>query len=314
MKRHERLVDVTANAHDIVEARKMRDDIRTWREEGLMQLDRLEVEQTAKHHQSIMSWLKIDDSDQLAVFDAISSEGAKYPGTCDWILHNAKVKSWLQPKPDTPILMLNGVAGSGKSVILTRLVNFMRAADQFVICHFCTYSYASSTRYEQILRSLLRQLLQIDGDLVAHVYNEYVLERKPATVSALEQLLHTLVASSTQPYIWIILDGLDECESEKQARVVSLMNQFSSKVSCSGGTIKVLISSRTSSSLPKRLGKRQIISLTEEKAGLEGAIAEYAFSQRLRSLHDEFVQLGIGPAEMEEFKCEIARKADGEPN
>jgi hypothetical protein len=189
----------------------------------------------------------------------------------------------------------------------------------FVISHFCTYSYASSTTYEQILRSLLQQLLQIDGDLVAHVYNEYVLGRKSATVAALEQLLHTLVSSigegpNNMEYVWIVLDGLDECEPERQARVVSMMNQISSKASRSGGTVcKVLISSRTSPILPKGLRKSQIVSLTEEKAGLEGAIMEYA-AQRLRALHERFSQMGIGPTEIEEFKGAIGKKADGESN
>jgi len=319
MKRHETLIDQEANARDIAEARKMRQDIRTWREESLDGLSLLEEEQAAKQYQSIMSWLKIDDSDQLAVFDSISVEGAKYPGTCGWTLQNAKVKSWLQRKPDTPILWLQGTPGSGKSVISTQLVNFMKVAKVFVIYHFCTYLYASSTMYEQILRSLLLQLLQKDGDLIAHVYNEYVLGRKSATVSALEQLLQTLVTStSNEPnqteYIWIILDGLDECESEKQARVVSLINQITSKSSLSGSTVcKVLVSSRASPILSNRLRKKQIISLTEEKECLEGAIREYA-SQRLRSLHRKFGQLEVGPIEIEEFKCGIAKKADGKPN
>ena len=318
MSRHETLIDQEANALDVAESRKMRQDIRTWREETLEKLGLFEEEQAAKQYQSIMSWLKIDDSDQLAVFESISTEGSKYPGTCGWVLQNTKVKSWLQRKPDTPILWLQGTPGSGKSVISTQLVSFMKAAKMFVIHHFCTYSYASSTMYEQILRSLLLQLLQKNGDLVAHVFNEYVLGRKSATVSALEQLLQTLVTSiSNEPnqtqYIWIVLDGLDECESEKQARMVNLINQTTSKSSSSGTAVcKVLVSSRASPILLNRLRKKQVISLTEEKKCLEEAIRGYA-SQRLRSLHRKLGQLEIGPTEMEEFKCGIAKKADGKP-
>jgi hypothetical protein len=61
MKRHEALVDQEANARNIAEARKMRQDIRTWREESLEQVGRLEEEQAAKQYQSIMSWLKMDE-------------------------------------------------------------------------------------------------------------------------------------------------------------------------------------------------------------------------------------------------------------
>lgn len=86
LKRHEALVDKEASARDIAEAEKMRQDLRTWKEEQLEQVTRTEEEQTAKQYQAIMAWLRMDDSDQLAIFDAISAEGTKYPGTCEWPL------------------------------------------------------------------------------------------------------------------------------------------------------------------------------------------------------------------------------------
>ncbi len=245
-----------------------------------------------------------------------SLEGTKYPGTCGWTLKNSKLSSWLQRKPDTPILWLQGTPGSGKSVISAQLVNFMKSAQNFIIHHFCTYSYTSSTKYDQILRSLLLQLLRKDAELVVHVYEECVLGKKPPTVSALEQLLQTLFTSiSNEPrqieYIWVILDGLDECEADKQARVISLMNQITSKPSLPGGTIcKVLISSRASPVLSNRLRKRQTISLTDEKDCLEEAIRQYA-SQRLQSLYQMFGQLHVGPSEIKEIERGIAKKADG---
>jgi hypothetical protein len=114
-------------------------------------------------------------------------------------------------------------------------------------------------------------------------------------------------------YIWVILDGLDEFETEKQARVVSLMNQITSKPSLSGGTIcKVLISSRASTVLSNRLRKKQTISLTDEKDCIEQAIKLYA-SQRLQSLHQRLCQLHVGPCDIEEIERGIAKKADGDP-
>ncbi len=84
MKRHEALIDQEANARNIAEARKMRQDIRTWREESLKQVGRLEEEQAAGQYQSIMSWLKMDESDQLAIFDSISAEGTSDVIGLDW--------------------------------------------------------------------------------------------------------------------------------------------------------------------------------------------------------------------------------------
>lgn len=316
MGRHGDLIDKGANARNIAEAREMRRDIRTWREQNVERVKAFEEKQAIKQYQSIIAWMNIDESDQLAIFESITAEGRSYPGTCAWILENPKVKSWLQKRPESPVLWLQGTPGSGKSVISTQLVNFMQAAKMFVMYHFCTYLYMSSTIYEQILRSLLLQLLRKDGDLVAHVYEEFVLGKKSPTVSALERLLQLLFKSvSSEPsqteYFWIILDGLDECESDKQARIISLMNQVTSHRTLSGNAVfKALISSRSSTTLSHWLRKKQIVSLSEEKYCLEGAIRLYA-SQRLQALEHRFRQLEIAPGELDDIELQIAKKADG---
>lgn len=316
MGRHGDLIDKEANARNIAEAREMRRDIRAWRNQNVDNVKNFEDEQATKQYQSIIAWMNIDESDQLAIFESITMEGRKYTGTCSWILKNPKVSSWLQKRPESPILWLQGTPGSGKSVMSTQLVTFMQTAKMFVMYHFCTYLYMSSTMYEQILRSLLMQLLRKDGDLVAHVYEEFILGKKSPTISALERLLQLLFKSvSDEPsqteYFWFVLDGLDECEPDKQARVISLMNQVTSLRSLSGNAVcKVLISSRSSTTLSHWLRKKQIISLSEEKYCLEGAIRLYA-AQRLQALEHRFHQLDIAPGELDDIERQIAKKADG---
>jgi DNA-binding Lrp family transcriptional regulator len=316
LERHEALIDLEANAHDIAEGRQLRQDIRLWREESLDRIRRLDEEHAAKQYKAIMSWLKADEPDQLTIFESISAEGFKHPGTCGWISKTPKVRSWLQNRRETPMLWLQGSPGAGKSVLSAQLINYMKVAKMFVIYHFCTYSYPHSTSYEQILRSLLLQVLRKNGDMVAHVYNECVLEKKSPTLSTLEHLLQVLLTSlSSEPCqterIWILLDGLDECDTDKQARVMSLLNQVASKSSSSESTIcKVLVSSRFTRILAKRLGKKQTLSLGDEKVALAEAIRQYA-SQRLQSLHHKFSQLDIGTDELREIEHGIARKADG---
>ncbi|KAJ4322698.1 hypothetical protein N0V84_004723 [Fusarium piperis] len=316
LKQHGSLIDQEANARNIAEAKKMREDIRSWKEESQSRLDREETEQSAKQFETIASWLKVSESDQLATFDSICSEVAGYEGTCGWILKNLKISSWFQRKPDTPALWLQGSAGTGKSVLCTQLINFMKASHMFVIHHFCTYRYASSTAYEEILKSLILQLVRKDGDLVAHVYETYVLGKKPPTTSALEQLFQTLLTNmSNQPsqeeYAWIIIDGLDECEPDKQTRLIRLINQVTSKPSLPGTTVcKVLISSRSPSNALQSLRRKQAVSLAEEKTSLQGAIGQYV-RERLRLLDVRLRQLDIGQTEIEEIQSVIVTKADG---
>ncbi|KAM0420431.1 hypothetical protein ACHAPT_011852 [Fusarium lateritium] len=316
LKQHGRLIDQEANARNITEAKKMREDIRAWREESQGRVRHDETEQSAKQFAAIASWLKINESDQLAIFDSISSEAAGYQGTYEWILKNPKVRSWARCEPDTPALWLRGSAGTGKSVLCTQLVNFMKASNIFVVCHFCSYLYASSTAYEQILKSLLLQLVRKDGDLVAHVYGAYVLQKKLLTTTALEQLFQTLLANmsdqlSQVEYALVIVDGLDECEPDKQTRLIRLINQITSKPSLPGSTVcKVLLSSRAPSNALQSLKRKQTISLTDEKNSLQGAIGQYV-GQRLRSLDTRLRQLDIGEAEIEEIRNVIVEKADG---
>ncbi|KAJ4152324.1 hypothetical protein NW754_004119 [Fusarium falciforme] len=316
LNRHGSLIDQEANALNIVEAKKMREDIRTWREESQSQLSREETKQGAKQFEAIASWLKINESDQLTIFDSISSEVTEYQGTCGWILKNPKVSSWFQNKQDTPTLWLQGSAGTGKSVLCTQLVKFMQASNLFIVHYFCTYLYSSSTAYEQILKSLILQLVRKDGDLVAHVYEAYVLEKKSPTTTALEQLFQTLLEiMSNQPtqaeYTWVIIDGLDECEPDKQTRLIRLINQITSKPSLPGSTVcKFLISSRSPSNALQNLRRRQTVSLADEKTSLQGAIGQYV-RERLRSLDMRLRQLGIGQAEVEEIRNVIVKKADG---
>ncbi|KAI1208368.1 uncharacterized protein F4807DRAFT_468625 [Annulohypoxylon truncatum] len=188
MERHGTLIDKEAQAHHISDFQQLQQDIYAWKEESQEKTSRFEAEQAARQYQSIVSWLKADESDQLTTFDSISAEGSKYPGTCSWALKDKKIASFLQHRPETRVLWLQGGPGSGKSVLSAQLVNFMRSANMLVISHFCTHLYPSSTTYEQILRSMLLQLLRKDYDLVAHVYGDFVFEKKVPSIPTLERL------------------------------------------------------------------------------------------------------------------------------
>ncbi|PFH57630.1 hypothetical protein XA68_14769 [Ophiocordyceps unilateralis] len=315
MKRHETLIDLEANARHIAESRKAHQDTRTWREEQLRHVAQFEEEQAAAHYQSILSWLKLDESDQLAIVDKICMEGEKYAGTCSWVLQHPKVNEWLRRQPEASFLWLQGTPGTGKSVISTQLVKFLRT-NSFVIQHLCTSSHGSSIKYEEILKSLLIQLLKHDGELCAHVYKRCVLEKKDPIRSTLEHHLRTTFSSlSTEPhkteYMWLVLDGVDECDDNTQKRIIWLMNQISSEPSQSGGTVcKVLISSRPSRIISSRLRRRSIVSLTDEKVSLEAAIRLYT-SQRLGYQFQQPGQIEVNPDEMVEIQESVVEKADG---
>ncbi|GAP92702.1 putative NACHT domain-containing protein [Rosellinia necatrix] len=316
MKRHEALIDLQANASNIAEAREMREEIKVWKEDSLTHIQQLNEKETTKEYESIIAWFKADESDQLGILDIVSSESSKFSGTCSWALKNCKITSWLRPSPDQPILWLQGKPGSGKSVLTSEITKFMKASNQFVIRYFCSQRYTSSILYHEILRSILLQLLRNNDELITHVYKDYVLGRKPPTVQALEKLVLALLkATSSEPrqvkYVWIVLDGLNECEPRQQASVMSFLNQLTGKTASGGDTVcKILISSRHSPTIAKRLRVGQVMSLSDERKSVTMAIMQYV-SQRLHSLHDKLRQLELSQKEIGDLTRVITNKADG---
>ncbi|KAI0114318.1 hypothetical protein GGR51DRAFT_503887 [Nemania sp. FL0031] len=315
MKRHGRLIDLQANASNIAEAREMRENIKVWKEESLAHIQQQNEKETTKQYESIIAWLKADESDQLWILDNLSSESSQLPGTCSWVLKNPKIKSWLQRSPDMSFIWLQGKSGSGKSVLSSEITRFMRASNQFVIRHFCSQRYTSSTSYHQILRSFLLQLLQSNDEIIVYVYKDFVLGRKSPTVQALEKLIFTVLnITLSEPrqinYVWIVLDGLNECESQQQTSMMGFLNQLTSKTASGSDTIcKILISSRQSTTIAKRSRIGRIVSLSEER-GVQFAIMQYV-SHRLQLLQDKLRQLELSQEEIEELARVITNKADG---
>ncbi|KPM37326.1 hypothetical protein AK830_g9237 [Neonectria ditissima] len=316
LKAHEKLIDKTANAVNVSDAAKMRKDLREWRRASLEDLAKKENEDFNRQYQAIVAWLKLDDTDQQVIFDSIASEGNKHFGTCVWIFKQNNLSLWMKDGPEIPFLWLEGHPGTGKSVMATQVDRFMRSNDtSIVVRHFCTYSYASSIQYDQILRSLLAQLVRLSNDLVAHVYDEYVSTQKAVTITALDQLVLTISGavsstSSKLEYIHIVVDGLDECEGEIQGRVANLLERLVSSAS-SGSTIcKVLLASRPSPVLSKRFRKKPTVSLAEEKRSIEGAMTIYC-NQKLGLLRYRLSQLGMTDGDLKEVSMAIVQRADG---
>ncbi|KAH0430152.1 hypothetical protein CcaCcLH18_05856 [Colletotrichum camelliae] len=221
MDQHATMIDREANARNIAEARKMRHDLREWRDQKSLDFTQQEDHDIEKHYRSILSWLNADQSDQIAIADSIAKEEEKYPDVCDWIIQCDKVKSWLQPNQAVSSLWIQGIPGAGKTFVAAQLVRYLRSAKMPFFYHFCSNSYASSVGYDKIIRSLISQAVVRDKDLVEFVYNDLVLGRKLPTLKVLEDLLGRLIASSvTDPsqkeFTWMILDGLDECSSGTQ--------------------------------------------------------------------------------------------------
>lgn len=278
-------------------------------------MEQEEKQQTAKQYQSVVSWLKVDETEQLQIFESIHEESSKHTSTCAWITKNIQIGGWLKNTPSDRQLWLQGNPGTGKSVMLTHVVTFLQAAGLPVIYHFCRYTHTASTRYDNILKSLIQQLLHASEEFSAYAYQDYVVGKKTTSTTNMERLLEdllvTLSSARKAQNVWIVVDSIEDCESTKQTRLISLLYGLASRtVSPSSTVCKVLFSSRTAPAKTKRLLKKQIVSLSDEIERVSKAIKLYT-SQRLRSLHGRLRQLEMSAAAVEHVEELVTEKAAG---
>lgn len=298
----------------------MSQTLQGWRQENLEKVKSLEEEETAKQYQATIGCLRIDETEQLAIYDAISSEGNKYDGTCDWVFKNIHVREWLKATPnnETAFVWLQGNPGTGKSILATQLDKFLQSnGTSLVIRHFCTYKHLSSTEYENILRSILIQLMRKSRDFIAHAHAVFFIEKRPPTSQSLEQFLLTF-ASAVYPThsvfrsIHLIIDGLDECNLGQQERIANLLEKLRGLRSSASAVFKILLCSRRTTPLEKRFRKRttRVVSMSNEKGSIEPAIRAYA-SQRLGMIRSRLFQMGLTDSHLREMSTNVARRADG---
>ena len=87
LKHHGDLIDKEANALDIAEARDTRQKLEAWGEDSLAKLNQYYKEQNVNQLRAILTWLRLNDSEQLVVFEKVATEGSKHPGTVSNILY-----------------------------------------------------------------------------------------------------------------------------------------------------------------------------------------------------------------------------------
>jgi hypothetical protein len=100
------LLDREANSLDMVEARAFRQNV-------LEDIERREKDRQVWQMRDTLAWLDLkgQDREQEELFESRSK--ARKSGTCEWILQNSKVRSWLDVEDQRPLLWLRGKPGSG---------------------------------------------------------------------------------------------------------------------------------------------------------------------------------------------------------
>lgn len=323
IERHVELIDKEGNVIAIEETQASLRQLLARQKESLTQIEADEKQESTRQYADVLSRLQIDERDQVAIFDALA-DSLKYEGTCSWALRQDNIASWLDAKGHVYLAWLQGSAGTGKSMLAAHLIKFLQSSGRYILYHFCSNQYIESKKYDQVLRSMVRQLLQISDEATAHAHATLLRERKTPSISEIERLVADLLvivsetSTDTNP-IWIIVDGVDECDAEKLPRLMGVLSgrtrtRRRTSTASKPITCRVLLTSRFTPQFERGFGGIRVISLSADdiRVNLRAAIRAYV-ECRLRSprSRNRLYQLNIGRKELQDIASEVTDKADG---
>ncbi|KAF8460122.1 hypothetical protein BDZ91DRAFT_799224 [Kalaharituber pfeilii] len=246
----------------------------------------LKREDQRKYEERQRQLRRISDYDYTMRF--LECANTSYHGTGEWLYQRSEYKEWVQARCPA-ILWCYGIPGSGKSVLSTSVVKHLldtcfqpgnsESGKTFIGYFFCTFSDHRSLKFEEIIRSLIKQVLSVfHGPTKFEEYLARFFERYnniPSTNLWEDLFIRTC---EVPKHIYLILDGIDECPDDVQVQILQLLSKVLSIPRC----IKVYLSSRKDVYLTRNLPYAFSISLDDIKCRpeIEGYI-DASLKQRL---------------------------------
>jgi len=192
---------------------------------------------TTEELERIRSWLSPTE------FESEGSEYRKHlsahsPGTGDWLFHTDQYREWHDSGTGT--LWIQGIPGSGKSVVAANLIGTLKNENAPVLFFFARRIIKSNSDPQQLVRDCLYQFLNYS--IALGVKLKKLMEQEPVAgrlpVHELCRIL--LSALSTVPKVYVLLDALDELAVEKDDFLRCLLELGQKKPS----SIKLILTSR----------------------------------------------------------------------
>jgi len=169
------------------------------------------------------------------------------PGTCDWLLQEPAIRSWLEVSQESRILWLSAPPGTGKSILATHVIKNL--LDSGLWCQYYFFKFGDQTKRSSgdLLRSLAFQIAKkvpTFSQTLLQLSEEHLRLEKTESITIWQKLFESVLfkLDIIKPLFWVI-DALDESESSKE--ILDLLRNISNS-RCS---IRILIISRQTESI-----------------------------------------------------------------
>ncbi|KAA8632269.1 hypothetical protein SMACR_04689 [Sordaria macrospora] len=176
--------------------------------------------------------------------------------SCSWICEKEAYQQWREPDnlPKVQYLWLKGQPGTGKSVLMSSVVDQLQDDNQLCVYYFFRENSAAKRTTRSFLLSTLAQMVACLPEFYNHLAE---MDKDHAKIQSMSTrllwqklFLGTLfMIKQPQPWFWVI-DGLDE--AERPSEIISLIGRIQNNTK---SQIKIIIASRAGMELERDFQK-----------------------------------------------------------
>ncbi|EXJ87253.1 hypothetical protein A1O3_04212 [Capronia epimyces CBS 606.96] len=232
--------------------------------EGDHAFTRLQQEIERKHAESARqdALLSTLPTAPQAAFNSFNNQHAStcLPNTRVELLQN--ITEWADGSDDRCIFWLNGTAGTGKSTVARTVARTYHDRGNLGASFFFSRGGGDVSHSDKLFTTLASQLATKIPSIRRHIYGAIMAQKDIAAQSLRDQwdqlILNPLSMLDTRaapPAIVLVLDALDECDSERDIRIV-LRLLATTRLSTGKVRLRIFITSRPET--PIRCGFSQI--------------------------------------------------------
>ena len=186
----------------------------------------------------------------------------RQPGTGQWLLHSNEFQNWLIESRQT--LFCPGIPGAGKTLITAIVVEklftkFRNDTSIGIAFLYCNYNKRDEQKIEDLLSSLLKQLIQEQSSVpksVEDLYDQFKGKRMRPSFDEISRVLHLVTTAYSR--VFIIVDALDECQPADGCRARLLSEIFSLQAKCD---VSIFATSRPLPEIKQKFEKSTLLEI-----------------------------------------------------
>ena len=173
----------------------------------------------------------------------------------------------------------------GKTTLASKLIEvLLDTALCPVLFFYCKHNIPVKNTFSGVLRALIAQLSSKDQIVASHMYDICCTRDHAGVLAVLEETAEVIFDS--QATIFIVLDGVDECESKEVEKILSFFTaRQTQKAASKDSQFRLLCVSQRTSVIPHMLSRASQISL--ENTEHEGDVKKF-IEEQANSIRNEF--------------------------